>query len=124
MKCLQCELNSTNVDELFSHYIQFHHINKTNYYFKELFESDGNNCFEKKCYRCNKSFHSCRDLKNYKFLSHYQLGDQLPVENNPINILKRCNFLTTFPINFDQHQDFYNFFDSEKLVDEFLSVVE
>ena len=32
--------------------------------------------------------------------------------------------LTTFPINFDQHQDFYNFFDSEKLVDEFLSVVE
>ena len=30
----------------------------------------------------------------------------------------------TFSINFDQHQDLYNFYDSEKLVDDFLSVVE
>ena len=89
-----------------------------------LFEPDGNRCYEKKCYRCNRTFHRCRDLKNHHFLSHCQSGGQLPVENKPLNILKRSNFLTSFSINFDQHQDFYIFFDSEKLVDDFLSVLE
>ena len=60
--------------------------------------------------------------KNHNFLSHYQFGGQLPVENKPTNILKRSNFLTTFSINFDQHQDFDDFFYSEKLVNDFLNV--
>ena len=123
MKRLLCEVDSANVDELFSHCIQFHHINKTNY-FKKLFESYQKSCFKKKCYRRKQIFHRCRKLKNHYFLSHYQFGGQLPVESKAANILRRSNFLMTFSINFDQHQDFYNFYDSEKLVDDFLSVVE
>ena len=56
MTFLLCQMNSANVDDLFLHYIQFHHIDKTNYYFKELFEPDGNSCYEKKFYRCNQPF--------------------------------------------------------------------
>lgn len=123
MKCLLCEVNLANVDELIHIiFIQFHHINETNYYFKELVEPDGNSYYEKKCYRCNQPFHRCRGLKNHNFLSHYQFGGQLPVENKPTNILKRSNFLTTSSINFDQHQNFDDFFYSEKLVNDFLNV--
>ena len=58
-------------DELFSHYIQFHHINKTNYHFKESFEPDGNSSYEKKSYRCNQTSDRRRDLNHnfFKWLS-------------------------------------------------------
>ena len=52
------------------------------------------------------------------------MGDRLRIENKPIKILKRITFLTTFSINFDQNQNFYNFHDSEKILDDFLCVVQ
>ena len=66
-------------------------------------------------------FTDAETWKKHNIWSHYQFGGQLPAENKPINILKLRNFLKTLS-NFDQHQDFYNFFDSEKLLDVFLSV--
>ena len=68
-------------------------------------------------------FTDAETWKNHKIWSHYQFGGQLPAENKARNILKRRNFLKTFS-KFDQHQDFYNFFDSEKLLDVFLSVFQ
>ena len=91
---------------------------------KKCLNHDGNSCYEKKCYRCNLTFDICRDLKKHNFLCHSWFGRQLPVEYKSVNILERSNFLTTFSINFEQHQDFYSFFNSEKLADDFLSVDE
>ena len=55
---------------------------------------------------------------------HYQFGGQCSVQDKPINILKRSNFLTIFSINYDQHSDFYNFYNSEQIIDNFSTVVE
>ena len=68
-------------------------------------------------------FTDAETWKKHNIWSHYQFGGQLPAENKPINILKLRNFLKTLS-NFDQHQDFYNFFDSEKLLDDFLNVFQ
>ena len=37
MKYLLCDLENNNDEKLKNHYIQFHLINKDNYFFKELF---------------------------------------------------------------------------------------
>ena len=75
-------------------------------------------------FNCNETFCRCRELKNHNFLKHYQTGGRRPIENRPINVFRRENFLTIFSINFVQHSNFYNFFNSEETVDNFLSVVE
>ena len=67
-------------------------------------------------------FYRDRKLKNRNFLNHIQLGGQRR-QNRPINIL-RCDIFTTYIINFEQHSDYYDFFNSEQLVDDFLDVVE
>ena len=102
MRCLLCKINATNTDELFQHYVNVHQINKTNYYFKKLFEKDGNSCFQTKCFKYKHIFHKT-------------------VENNLINILKRSSFLTIYSINLEQHSEFYNFFNSEQNIDDFLT---
>ena len=57
-------------------------------------------------------------------MKHYQIEGRHPVENKPLNALKRGNALTIYYINFEQHSNFYDFFNSEQIVEEFLNVVE
>ena len=124
MRFLLCELNSSNVDELSRHYVQFHKIKKTNYYFKALFEKDSNSCLKIISDTCGKSYYRRRELKNHIFLNHYQLRGQRPAQNKLLNTLRRSSLLTIYSINFEQHSNFYDFFNSEQVVEEFLNVVE
>lgn len=56
--------------------------------------------------------------KTHRFLSHYQIRGS--ADNRPLNILKRGP-ITYYSINFDQHSNFYNFFDARKIVVDFLN---
>ena len=67
-------------------------------------------------------FYGDRKLKKHNCLNHIQLRGQRR-QNRPVNIL-RCDIFTTYFINFEQHSDHYDFFDSEQLVNDFLDVVE
>ena len=61
----------------------------------------------------------CRAKRNHRFLFHYQTrGANI---DKPLKILRRGP-ITYYSINFDQHSDFYNFFDAEKTVVGFFSV--
>ena len=56
------------------------------------------------------------------FLFHYnQSGGGKMNQQLPLNVLKRGP-ITYFSVNFNQHKDFYNFFE-ESIVDDFLDAV-
>ena len=56
------------------------------------------------------------------FLFHYNQSEGSPMNQQvPLNVLKRCP-ITYFSENFNQHNNFYNFFE-ESIVDDFLGSV-
>ena len=56
-------------------------------------------------------------------MKHYDEGKDIPFEDKPIEII-RFPRLTTYLIEFKKHKDFYEFFNSEKVVDDFLKNVK
>ena len=122
MKCLLCNYVSTqNDEELLNHYIYFHHINENNYCFKELFSLDSNSHYSKYYNKCKRAFSTCSEKENHSFLKHYQPIDGF-LSNRPINISRRGS-VTYFLINFSLHSNFYNLFDGEKTIHDFIEVV-
>ena len=66
-------------------------------------------------------FEICRLKKIHNFLFHY---DQVGCSRNqllPINVVKRGP-ITYYSISFNQHREFYNFYE-EQIVDDFLNSV-
>ena len=64
-----------------------------------------------------------RDKKNHNFVAYYQMGGRQPTEDKP---LKKKTFfdenLQRYCINFSEHGDYYDFYDSRELVSDFLTV--
>ena len=56
-------------------------------------------------------------------MKHYDEGKNIPFEDKPIDIL-RFNGLKMYSVEFEKHKDFYNFFNSEEVVDDFLRNVK
>ena len=87
-----------------------------------LFEKDTNCCIKQTGDVYGEIFYKDRDLKNHNFIRHYQVRGAQSA-NKPLNILKRDGFVI-YSINFEQHSDFYDFFNSERIVNDFLDVVD
>ena len=58
----------------------------------------------------------------HNFLKHYEDGKTIPFEEKPLDILK-LSPLTIYSIEFRKHHSFYNFYNSELCVDDFLKNV-
>ena len=106
MECLLCYFWSS-VNDLKKHYRDYHLVDQTNDHFLNLFKPDY--LEDDKCFRCMLKFSNSRKKKIHMFLVHFNQrggarGDNL---NLALNILKR--YSTTYSVNFDQHQNFYNF---------------
>ena len=126
MKCLLCKyFSAQNDEELRNHYISVDQINKNSYYLKAFFLLDKDRFYSKYCDKCKKVFNSCREKENHSFLQHYQQADGFAnMQNNlPINVLNRGS-IAYFSINYSLHSNFYNFFDAENTVDDFLEAVK
>ena len=66
-------------------------------------------------------FKNCRQKRNHNFLYRYrQTGGEIN-QQLPVNILRR-GLLTYYSINYQQHKNFYDFFD-EKIVETFFNSV-
>ena len=64
----------------------------------------------------------CRLRKKHMFLFHYYQPGGSPINQQlPLHVLKRGP-ITYFIVNFNQHNNFYNFFE-ESIVDDFLRSV-
>ena len=55
----------------------------------------------------------------HDFWKHYDDGKSIPFEEKPLNIV-RCLALPIYSFEFKKHSSFYNFYDSENCVDDFL----
>ena len=122
MDCLLCyhKLYESNYR---SHYESVHNVDLTNLHFRKLFEPVSN-AADKRCEYCSRQFSTHQEKKNQVFFSHYH---RLPLQvggsrtASSLNILRRDEIID-FSINFEQHQNHYNFFASE-FVPVFLDVV-
>ena len=64
MKCLLCDLENDNDEELKNDDTNLHFIEKNNYCFKELFSQDFENKYSKRCVECNNlPFDTCTEKK-------------------------------------------------------------
>ena len=120
MNCLSSFHDNKLFNKLFKHYVDFHNIKTTSYLLKTLFETDDKSIFKRKCNICDEIFHTEREIKNHNFLKHFQIGGS---QDKPLNVLKRQGFII-YSINFEQHNADYDFYNSEKIVDELLEAVD
>ena len=120
MKCLLCSLSFSNQNELYDHYVQFHKIDTSNWFFKNLFDKK-NLKILKKCLRCEEFIYDTKAKAEHDFLNHFSEGKEEPFENKPLIIKNLQNRITIYSIEYSKHKDSYNFFDSEKCVSDFLN---
>ena len=114
MKCLLC----SSVFELEkTHYLSFHKVDESNWFFKKLFEIR-NLPYLKKCLRCNEFVVGTKSKVEHDFLKHYKDGKKKPFEDKPLGILKLPS-LSIYTIEYQKHKDSYNFFDSNSSVEDF-----
>ena len=121
IKCLYSP-SFDNDEELIEHYITYHKIDRNNRFFQKLFQSNKNCSVFRKCLRCD-DFLTTSDFKiKHDFLKHYNEGDKDLFEDKPVDVEKTANLLK-FEITVNNHGDYYDFGNSEEVVDDFLKNV-
>ena len=126
MKCLLCKYNASNKSELKKHYVKYHNINENNVFFKKLIDQKDNVIHGTKCKICNEFV---INKVAHNFLTHYEKGlsidafDDFDDLDKPVTITV-IGDVQKFEITFKEHSSDYNFFNSEAVVDQFLSRVK
>ena len=123
MKCLLCKFNSKNKLELENHYINFHNVDKENNYFKKLLKENNDVFVGERCSKCDEFIPTAEYKKSHNFLKHYKDGKELISDEKPISIVEIGNNIRKYEIKYSEHSSYYDFFNSEKVVDDFLSNV-
>ena len=54
---------------------------------------------------------------------HHNEGKETPIENKPIDITER-KYITIYEISYKKHSNYYNFFSSDDLIEDFLTNVK
>ena len=129
MKCLLCQYENNQKEELREHYIKYHNVDKNNLFFKKLIEQKSNTIYGKTCKYCGKFV---LNKLNHDFLKHYEKGLSIDFDSGnldsgdldkPINITNVAG-IKKIEIRFKEHSSFYDFFDSVAVVDSFLAEVK
>ena len=118
MKCLLCNFKSNEKLDVENHYLNFHNVDKTNVFFQRLFDEKNNVFHGRRCVRCDEFIPTMKFKLFHDFLKHYSDGKNL-VEEKPV-IITNIGEVTKFDINYQDHSSFYDFHNSESIVDEFL----
>ena len=100
----------------------YHNTDQNNCFFQKLFQAK-NKILLKNCARCSKFLTTEKHKATHDFLEHYDSGINIPFEEKPLDILKFLG-LTIYSIDFQKRNNFYNFYNSEKCVDDFLKNVK
>ena len=123
MKCLLCKFKPENNKELKEHYLNYHNVDEKNNYFNKLFANENDVLVGERCYKCNEFIPTLKYKKTHDFLKHYKDGKVITFEEKPVTVVEIGNSIKKYEIKFSDHSDFYDFFNSEKLVDDFLTTV-
>ena len=123
MKCLCCDQVFNDQCSLKDHYVNSHGVDENNYFFWKLFTRD-RFFAPRKCFRCDHFYLNRREEKNLSFLVHYQMVGRQPIEDKPIRKTYLDENLQRFCITCSEHDDHYDFYKSQEVVSEFLTVFE
>ena len=123
MNCLLCNFKSKNKSEIENHYINFHNVDKENNYFKKLLTNKNDVFVGERCQKCNEFIPTAEYKKSHNFLKHYKDGKDLIFDEKPISVVEIGKSIKKYEIKYSDHSSFYDFFNSQKLVDDFLSNV-
>ena len=123
MKYLLCGKKLESESDLREHYINFHRVDPSNVFFKKLFSQQSNKSIFKNCALCGEFITTSNYKKAHDFVKHYEEGKEELIEDKPIDIIKTLS-ITKYQILYSKHSDYYNFADSESVVNEFLSNVK
>ena len=104
------------------HYLDFHAVDKDNRFFIKLFKQQNNVFYGKKCIKCYEFLAICQSKIVHDFLTHYDAGKDV-FEEKPVNYAV-LGELRKYEITFERHSHDCNFYNAEKLVDQFLSNVK
>ena len=104
--------------DLLNHYVTYHNVDENNWFFQKLFQIKDKTLL-KRCLRCDKFLVTEKQKAVQKFLKHYEDGKTISFEEKPLDVLK-LPALTIYSIEFRKHQNFYDFYNSELCVDDFL----
>ena len=122
MKCLLCSSKFQDQKGSIDHYLSYHNVDANNWFFQKLFQTKSK-AFLKNCVRCNEFITTDRPKRVHDFLMYYDEGKSIPFEEKPIDIARYLG-LKIYSIEFKKYSSFYNFYDSEKCVDNFLRNVK
>ena len=133
LKCLLCKQKFTNKENLKDHYVKSHKVNENNGFFKKLMDQKKKNVMYRRiCHHCNEFVFA--NKAEHDFLKHYMTGsgnDNDDDENDvfddtvvrPLNVISQ-GVIKKFEITFREHSSYYDFFDSQALVDRFLAEIK
>ena len=125
MKCVLCNYQINQVNDLKEHYLKVHNVDENNVFFKKLINQKKNIIHYKKCNYCNEFVFL--NKPEHDFLKHYGrgIGDLSDDDNdNPPVTITKAGDITKLEITFKEHSSYYNFFDSVAVVDSFLAQIK
>ena len=125
MKCILCTLNFDSSLQLEYHYLNFHKVNPKNIFYQNYLINlnKKNNYLFQKCLRCSELLPTTKFKTIHEFIRHYSDGNQELPENKPINIEENKLF-TKYSIDIKKFGDIYDFYNSEKVISDFLNNVK
>ena len=127
MKCLLCNFENNEIEELKEHYLKYHNVDENNVFFKKLIDQKEENVIHRrKCNHCDE-FVFLNKAK-HDFMKHYQKGfgggdNDADFADKPVTIVN-VGDVKKIEITFKEHSSYYDFFDSVAVVDSFLAQVK
>ena len=125
MKCVLCQYDKNQLNELKKHYIEKHNVNENNVFFKRLIGQNENVLHWEKCNYCKEFVLKKAD---HNFLKHYGRGFTTDVNDDNDDVVPliktTAGAIRKFEITFKEHASDYDFFDPVAVVDKFLGKVE
>ena len=107
--------NFSKSRRIIEHYVSYHNVDKNNRFFQRLFQSK-NKTLLKHFVRCSEFLTTEKHKSAHNFLKYE--SKRISFEDKPIDIVRFLG-LTIYSIEFQKHKKLYNFFNSEKGVEDF-----
>ena len=129
MKCLLCNFQNNEIEQLKEHYLKYHNVDENNHFFKKLINQKKKNVIHRrKCNYCNDFVFL--NKADHDFLKHYERGigfdgydDDDADLDKPVTITN-AGGIRKLEITFKEHSSYYDFFDSVAVVDSFLAQIK
>ena len=118
MNCLLCNYTADDLDKIEEHYVNYHRINKYNFFFRQLMLNK-DALLNIDCIRCQKFIATKKYMAEHNFLEHYIEGEKKPAEFKTTDITKNKDIII-YNINFQKHSNDYNIYNAQEIVDEVL----